>query len=141
MPLQLLAIFEAILNFEGFQLVNLRFVVYVRLCFWGEAISNLKSLEFVSLRFKHYILGKMVSIFASHLCALCFWEKWSLFLHHIYGHCVFGRGGLCLASHFVHHVYMHCVFVGGGLCLCITFMCIMSICIVFLVLALRIICT
>jgi hypothetical protein len=79
--------------------------------FLGEAIPNLKSLEFVVLKFKHYILEKVVSIFAWYLCALCFWEKLYLFLHHIYGRCVFGRGGLCS---------------------CITFMCIMFICIVFL---------
>jgi hypothetical protein len=47
MPLQLLTIFEAILNFESFQLVNLRFVVYVQLCFWEKQsqISRVLSLS------------------------------------------------------------------------------------------------
>jgi hypothetical protein len=121
----------SILEFWEFSTCQIEICGLCTIVFLGEAISNLKSLEFVNLRFKHYILGKVVSIFAWHLCAFCFWEKWSLFLHHIYGRCVFRRGGLCLASHlcasclyalcfwgrwslslhhiYVHHVYMHCV--------------------------------
>ncbi len=93
--------------------------------FLGEAISNLKSLEFVGLRFKHYILGKVVFIFASHLCALCFLKKVVFFFAShlwvscLYALCFWGRWSLSLRHIYVHHVYMHCV----------------------LVLALRIICT
>jgi len=150
-------------NFEFWEFSICQFEI-CHLCtivFLGEVISNFKSLEFFGLRFKHYILGKVVSIFCIKLCALCCWEKWSLFLHHIYGHCVFRRGGLCLASHlcasclyalcfcgrwslslhhiYVYHVYMHCVFGFGienhlhlGFKGKTTFMCILFICIVFL---------
>jgi len=58
-------------------------MVYVRLCFLIDTISSLKNLEFVGLRFMHYILGKVVSIFASHLCAMCLGKVVFVFASHL----------------------------------------------------------